>query len=199
MVPKRALNSAGITPQIAPAKTALHTATTVTQAGGNTSASFNIHAALAIPAIRTCPSAPVFQNRILNAGVTAKEIHSKTAVLCSSVQILRGVPNEPSNIVRYTSIGFCPVKSSVTTPQNTNAAKTANMRMSHALHHGIAGRLTICINGSCCFLICRVILPHSLPCALSAPLPAWPQPSVRRFVLLSPFWHPKALLFCQNQ
>ena len=29
--------------------------------------------------IRVCPSAPMFQKRILNAGVTAKEIPSKTA------------------------------------------------------------------------------------------------------------------------
>ena len=40
----------------------------------------------------------MFQKRIWNAGVTARETHSKMAMFCSSTQILREVPNAPSSM-----------------------------------------------------------------------------------------------------
>ena len=58
-----------------------------------------MHAAAARPPIRTCPSAPMFQKRILNAGVTASEMHSRMARFWKVVQVLRAVPNAPVRIV----------------------------------------------------------------------------------------------------
>ena len=57
-----------------------------------------MQAAAASADTRTCPSAPVFQKRIRNAGVTAMEMQSKTAVPCRVTQSLREDPNVPSKI-----------------------------------------------------------------------------------------------------
>ena len=58
-----------------------------------------MQAAVARPPMSTCPSPPMFQKRILNAGVTARETQSRIAISCSSTQNLRTVPKEPSMIV----------------------------------------------------------------------------------------------------
>ena len=47
----------------------------------------------------TCPSAPIFQNRILNAGVTAREIPSSTARFWNVTQVFRAEPKAPLKIV----------------------------------------------------------------------------------------------------
>ena len=58
-----------------------------------------MQAAVARQPIRTCPSAPIFQNRILNAGVTAREIPSRTAKFWKVTHVLRAVPKAPLKIV----------------------------------------------------------------------------------------------------
>ena len=47
----------------------------------------------------TWPSAPMFQKRILNAGVTAREIPSRMATFSQVVQLLRAVPKAPLRMV----------------------------------------------------------------------------------------------------
>ena len=49
--------------------------------------------------IRVCPSAPMFQKRILKAGVTAREMPSSTAVLRKVTPIRREEPKAPSRMV----------------------------------------------------------------------------------------------------
>ena len=58
-----------------------------------------MQAAVAMPPMRTCPSAPMSQNRILKAGVTASDTHSSMATFCSRPQIRRWVPTAPSIMV----------------------------------------------------------------------------------------------------
>ena len=88
-----------MTAQIAPASTPATAMTTSSSALGSLSARQIMHAAAARPPASTCPSAPMFQKRILNAGVTASEMHSKMARFCSRIQTLRGEPNAPLSIV----------------------------------------------------------------------------------------------------
>ena len=49
--------------------------------------------------ISVCPSPPMFQKRILNAGVTAREMHSSIATSRKVTHVLRGVPNVPLMMV----------------------------------------------------------------------------------------------------
>ena len=58
-----------------------------------------MQAVVARQPISVCPSAPMFQKRILNAGVTAREIPSSTATFCHVTQLLRAVPKAPLRIV----------------------------------------------------------------------------------------------------
>ena len=52
-------------------------------------------AAQAKPPAMTCPSAPMFQNRILKAGVTAREMPSRMASFWNRTQVFRSVPKAP--------------------------------------------------------------------------------------------------------
>ena len=79
MVFHLALQMAGIPPQIAPARTLDTTITIISSQLGILSPSRIMQAAVARPPIRIWPSPPTFQNRILNAGVTARETHSRIA------------------------------------------------------------------------------------------------------------------------
>ena len=54
-----------------------------------------MQAAVARQPMSTWPSAPMFQKRILNAGVTASEMPSRIARLWNVTQLLRDVPNAP--------------------------------------------------------------------------------------------------------
>ena len=58
-----------------------------------------MQAAVARQPMSTCPSAPIFQNRILNAGVTAREIPSSTARFWNVTQVFRAEPKAPLKIV----------------------------------------------------------------------------------------------------
>ena len=49
--------------------------------------------------MRTWPSAPMFQKRILKAGVTAREMPSRMATFSQVVQLLRAVPKAPLRMV----------------------------------------------------------------------------------------------------
>ena len=91
-----------------------------------------MHAAVARPPASTCPSAPRFQKRILNAGVTARETHNKMAIFWHRIQIFRLVPKAPSNMVMYTWMGSSPVISVVATAHTTKARMMAAPRMPHA-------------------------------------------------------------------
>ena len=55
-------------------------------------------AAEASPPASTCPSAPIFQNFILNAGATATETHKSIAIFCPKLQRRLLVPKAPSII-----------------------------------------------------------------------------------------------------
>ena len=57
-----------------------------------------MHAAVAKPPMRACPSAPMFQNFILNAGVTASETHRSIARFWSRLHIRLGEPTAPKII-----------------------------------------------------------------------------------------------------
>ena len=83
----------------------------------------------------------MFQKRILNAGVTAREMHSRTAMPWKVIQLRRAVPKAPLIIAPYTAIGFSPVVTVVTSAHTNSAATIAPRRIAQALYHGIAPRL----------------------------------------------------------
>ena len=95
LVPHLALQYAGITDQTTPA--AMHTSaiTGSSSQPGMLLPHQIMHAADASAPMSTCPSAPVFQNFILNAGVTASAMHSSIAVFCSVSHSLRMEPKLP--------------------------------------------------------------------------------------------------------
>ena len=92
---------------------------------------------------RVWPSAPMFQKRILKAGVTAREMPSRTATLRKVTQIRREVPNAPERMVPYTLKGFLPVRMVVIKPQKTKASSKMPPRISSALDRGSVSRLEI--------------------------------------------------------
>ena len=81
--------------QIAPARMLVTAMQTMTAQLGIFPGSRIMQAAEASAPIRAWPSAPRFQQRMRNAGVTASETHSSIAMFCSSTQNLRLVPKEP--------------------------------------------------------------------------------------------------------
>ena len=85
----------------------------------------------------------MFQKRILNAGVTASEVHRSIAISWNVFQIIGPLPKAPSNIVTYTEMGFSPVKRIVTTPAMTSAARIATALTATALTNGTAGRFVM--------------------------------------------------------
>ena len=94
----------------------------------NITAAQNITKAVASPPIRVCPSAPVFQNRIRNAGVTAREIHNRMEISWIVTRVLP-FPNAPLTMVAYTENGLSPVRMTVTIAQKMSAATMAIARM----------------------------------------------------------------------
>ena len=78
-----------------------------------------MHAAAARPPASTWPSAPMFQKRILNAGVTASEMHSSE-------------PNAPLNMVPNTLSGLRWVHSVVMSAHSSSASTMAIARMPQA-------------------------------------------------------------------
>ena len=75
-----ALKNAGMPAQSAPVTTEAITMQAMSAPFDIVSPSSTMQAAAAIAPASTCPSAPRFQQCILNAGVTAREIMSKIAV-----------------------------------------------------------------------------------------------------------------------
>ena len=93
--------------------------------------------------IIVCPSAPMFQKRILKAGVTAKEIPSRTAILRKVTPMRREVPNAPERMVAYTLRGFLPVRIVVIRPQKISASSRIPPRIRSALDRGNVSRFEI--------------------------------------------------------
>ena len=85
--------------QTAPAATAAQTMITISRPLGSLPPSRIMQAAVARPPMSTWPSAPMFQKRIRNAGVTAREMQRRIARFCSRIQTRRVVPKAPSIIV----------------------------------------------------------------------------------------------------
>ena len=90
----------------------------------------------------------MFQKRILNAGVIPTAIHNSTSVSRMVIHARRLVPMAPSKMPLYTSIGFKPVRATITPAQTTSDKSTAIMRISQLFHVSIPSRLEICIRGS---------------------------------------------------
>ncbi len=80
---------------MAPATMLAMTVTRSSTGVGSLSPKKIIQAAVARPPMSACPSAPVFQKRIRNAGVTASEMQSRIATLCMRFQRRRLVPTAP--------------------------------------------------------------------------------------------------------
>ena len=59
-----------------------------------------------MPPISICPSAPMFQNRILNAGARPMPMHNSIAMSRRLTHVRLFVPKLPSNIASYTLIGL---------------------------------------------------------------------------------------------
>ena len=89
------MKRAGIRPQTAPATILATTVTMSSSAVGILPPKKIMQAAVARPPMSACPSAPVFQNRIRKAGVTAREMQSRIATLCRRFQRRRLVPTAP--------------------------------------------------------------------------------------------------------
>ena len=95
-MPQRARKIAGITVQTMPAPTAKTTIIGMSAASGSLSPQAIMQPAVASAPMSTWPSAPMFQKRILKAGVTARAMHRSMAVFCRVIQILRDEPKLPS-------------------------------------------------------------------------------------------------------
>ena len=139
-----ALNMAGMTAHAAP-KAMLIAAMMSSKTGSFTlSPKYFMHTTHARPPISTCPSAPMFQKRILNAGARARAMISIIAVFWKNLRMRRGVPNTPLNRSTKNSPNpFASVSPAVIIAPRTSAAITAPPRMSHACHLGISVRLDI--------------------------------------------------------
>ena len=92
------MKNAGIRPHIAPASRLETNIVTMSSQFGITSRSVIMQAAVARQPAIICPSPPMFQKRILNAGVTASETHRSMATFCSRTQMRLEVPKAPSII-----------------------------------------------------------------------------------------------------
>ena len=90
-----ALKNDGRKPHRAPAARAAASMTRIRRPLGSLSPRQIIHAAVARQPISTWPSAPMFQKRILNAGVTAREMPSRTARFWNVTHDFLAVPNAP--------------------------------------------------------------------------------------------------------
>ena len=90
-----ALKKAGRKPQTAPAAMLATIMQRITAPLDILSARQIMQAAVARPPMSTWPSAPMFQKRILKAGVTAREMPSRMARFCRVIQVLRAVPKAP--------------------------------------------------------------------------------------------------------
>ena len=143
-----ALKNAGMNAQIAPAATPAIAMMTMSSQFGTESPMSIMQAATASEPASTWPSAPMFQNRILNAGVTASDMHSNIARFCSETQVLRFVPKAPLNIAAYICIGSSPVKTIVTTAQTMRASIMAAALIAQALYQGSAALLEMCMKGT---------------------------------------------------
>ena len=108
-------------------------------------ASSFMQAVVAIAPASTWPSAPRFQQRILNAGVTASEIISRIAVFWRKSQVFLGVPKEPLTIAEKSSSGFLPVASSVTSAHSSTPSTRPAARMARARPRPSSPRLEIWI------------------------------------------------------
>ena len=99
MVFHLALKNAGRKPQTLPAAMAATRETRISAALGSLSPRQIMQAAVARHPMSTWPSAPMFQKRILNAGVTAREMPSSTARFWNVTQDFRAEPKAPLKMV----------------------------------------------------------------------------------------------------
>ena len=148
MVLYLALKYAGIIPHTRPA-TILHIIITAKRANvGIESPAYLITAAVAIPPTSICPSAPIFQKRILNAGVIARDTASSIIVSLNVFHVLLEVPIAPSIMPIYTSSGFVFVIANINTPHTIRASTIAIILIIHDFFPDISLRFAIRTIGS---------------------------------------------------
>ena len=85
----------------------------------------------------------MFQNFILNAGVSASEIRRRMEIFCRVTQVFLTLPNAPAKIDTYTWIGLIPVVIVVITAHRINASIIAAIRIRSARYQGSALLFTI--------------------------------------------------------
>ena len=85
---------------MAPASSAAAREITISSAWGTLPPSRIMQVVVARQPMRVCPSAPMFQKRILKAGVTAREMPSSTATLRKVTPMRREEPKAPLRMVR---------------------------------------------------------------------------------------------------
>ena len=161
LVFQRALNTAGIRPQMPPPTAPAINITNISRPDGMLSAQNSAKYDANIAPIRICPSAPIFQNRILNAGASASAV-PRSGIAIFSIPILAvPVARDPFAISAYTVKGLCP-SASISRPPVISASNTDERRIIHAFPRAISPRLTMRIRAS--FLSCfsRAIMPSPL-------------------------------------
>ena len=97
--PQTALQTAGMSAHSAAVSPAIRAVAGMKTASGMFGARKIMQISVASPPMSTCPSAPRFQKRILNAGVTASAMQSRMATFWASSQMRRLVPNAPVHMV----------------------------------------------------------------------------------------------------
>ena len=133
-----------------------------------------INPAVTMPPMRICPSAPMFQKRILKAGASPTPMHSSIMASRTVTQLRRGVPKAPSKMPSYTWKGFSLVTAKMKMPLTTRDSSTAMIRMAHALGRAMPSRLAMRSRGSLWVLPC--VMPPSPPLqsgSSAGPLPLW--------------------------
>ena len=121
---------------------------------------FTITSAVARPPARTCPSAPIFQNFILNAGANAIPIQSRVTRSRSAHEKRMDVIKVPLNITPYTEMGFSPVTAKIKIASTTSASTMASARISTLFPIEAPSRLMIRTKGSFIFLVSLLIPVH---------------------------------------
>ena len=110
---------------------------------GRASPKYIMMPAVTIPPTRTCPSAPMFQNFILNAGASATDIHKSTMVSLMVIHILLFEPKAPLNMETYTSRGLSPVIHTITIADTISDKMIATVLMAYAFGFEIRSLLAI--------------------------------------------------------
>ena len=134
--------------------------TMISSGAGSLSPSMIMQLAVARTPIITCPSPPIFQKRIRNAGPIAREMISRMEMFCIRTQNLLSDPKLPSQMVLKTLTGSSPVSRKVTIAHTMIARTIDSARTVYACRLEMVGRFTIWARGPLFF---SFIWPHLLP------------------------------------